>query len=78
MAIYHLIMKNISRTRRNTVASLACRAGVKLLDPQTGEVFDYTSKLVSAVEFYIPENAPPSRQNFTRRPLIFGNKTSKP
>ena len=58
MAIYHLTMKNISRTKRNTIASLAYRAGVKLLDPQTGEVYDYTSKPVSAVEFYIPENAP--------------------
>ena len=52
MAIYHLTMKNISRTRRSTIASLAYRAGVKVRDPQTGDVFDYTSKPVSAVEFY--------------------------
>lgn len=72
MAIYHLTVKNISRTRRSTIASLAYRAGVKLVDPQTGEIFDYTSKPVSAVEFYIPENAPQWAKDLQE--LILANK----
>lgn len=58
MAIYHLTVKNISRTRRSTIASLGYRAGVNLTDPQTGESFDYSSKEVDGVELYIQDNAP--------------------
>lgn len=45
MAIYHFSMKAISRSKgRSSTASAAYRAGIKIVDKVTGEVFDYTHK----------------------------------
>ncbi|MEQ4734655.1 MobA/MobL family protein, partial [Providencia rettgeri] len=45
MAIYHLSMKIISRSKGySAVASAAYRAGEKILDERTGLTHDYTRK----------------------------------
>lgn len=58
MALAHTRMKMLSRGSRNTVRALAYRAGCKLYDEQTGEVFDYRKKDVHHVELLIPNDAP--------------------
>ena len=45
MAIFHCSAKSISRASgRSATASAAYRAGVKIVDERTGEVFDFTRK----------------------------------
>ena len=58
MALYHAHHKVLSRSTRNTVASLAYRSGTALVNSQTGEVSDYTAKNVNHVEILLPADAP--------------------
>jgi Ti-type conjugative transfer relaxase TraA len=58
MANYHAHIKILSRTKRNTVRSIAYRSGTMLTDEQTSEVFDYSRKKVQHVDFLIPDSAP--------------------
>lgn len=45
MAIYHLSTKPISRSSgRSAVASVAYRAGIKILDERLGKTYDYTKR----------------------------------
>jgi Ti-type conjugative transfer relaxase TraA len=57
MAIVHTRLKALSRSTRNTVAAVAYRSGAKLIDKETGEIFDYRHKSVDGVELLLPENA---------------------
>ena len=57
MANYHLSIKVLSRSTRNTVSALAYRSGTKLICERTGEVSDYRNKSVDHVELVLPENA---------------------
>ena len=60
MAIFHLSVKTISRSAgRSATAAAAYRAGEKILDHQTGEVFDYQRKAdVESSEIFLPTGAP--------------------
>ncbi|MBS0271185.1 MAG: AAA family ATPase [Proteobacteria bacterium] len=58
MALYHFSAKVLSRSGRNTVRSLAYRAGCKLYDERTGETFNYQNKPVQHVELVLPKDAP--------------------
>ena len=58
MAMYHAHHKVLSRSTRNTVASLAYRSGTCLVNGQTGEVSDYRTKGVQHVEILLPNDAP--------------------
>src|SRR5690606_4195544 len=59
MAIYHLTIKMISRSSRNTVRACAYRAGCALKDQRTGETFTYAHKEeVKHVELVLPEGSP--------------------
>ncbi len=58
MALYHFTTKSLSRSTRNTVGAVAYRAGCKLEDMRTGEVFNYTHKAVEHIELLLPKNAP--------------------
>jgi len=58
MAVYHFHTKTFSRSSRNTVGAVAYRAGIRLVDERTGEVFDYRDKPVDAVELFVGDNAP--------------------
>ena len=58
MAMYHAHHKVLSRSTRNTVASLAYRSGTCLVNGQTGEVSDYRTKGVQHVEILLPQGAP--------------------
>ncbi|MBY0501849.1 MAG: AAA family ATPase [Alphaproteobacteria bacterium] len=59
MALFHFSMKVLSRSSRNTVRSIAYRAGCELYDHQTGQTFDYTNKEeVQHVELVLPQGAP--------------------
>lgn len=59
MAIYHLNAKIISRSKgRTVVGASAYRAGVKLKDDRTGEVYDYTRKKVYGSEIIAPADSP--------------------
>ncbi|HUX78430.1 MAG TPA: MobA/MobL family protein, partial [Alphaproteobacteria bacterium] len=58
MALYHFSAKVLSRGSRNTVRSLAYRAGCELYDSRTGETFNYKDKPVQHVELVLPVNAP--------------------
>ncbi len=58
MAIAHTRMKPLSRSNGSTVRMLAYRAGTELTCNITGEVFDYTHKLVQGVELLLPKDAP--------------------
>ncbi len=62
MAIYHLSIKVIGRSRgRSAVSAAAYRAGERLCDYDTGTVHDYTHKVgVILSEIILPENAPES------------------
>ncbi|MDF3265992.1 MobQ family relaxase [Lactiplantibacillus plantarum] len=60
MAIYHLSLKTISRSKgQSAVASAAYRSGSKLKDFETGEVKDFTKKHgVAYSEIQLPAQAP--------------------
>ncbi len=58
MALYHFSVKVLSRSSRNTVRSLAYRAGCKLYDERTSETFNYQNKPVQHVELVLPKDAP--------------------
>jgi len=58
MAIYHFNTKLLSRSSRNTVRAIAYRAGCKLYDAQTGQIFNYQDKPVQHVELLLPKDAP--------------------
>lgn len=60
MVIYHFSVKTISRSQgRSATASIAYRAGEKIVDEQTDEVHDYTRKQgVKATQIVLPPNAP--------------------
>ncbi|EAT0012826.1 TPA: MobQ family relaxase [Salmonella enterica] len=60
MAIYHLSMKILSRSKGySAVASAAYRAGEKILDERTGVIHDYTRKNgVASAVILTPANAP--------------------
>ncbi len=57
MAIYHLSMKPVSRTKgRSAVASMAYRAGEKLTNERDGITHDYTAKQgVEHAEIVLPQ-----------------------
>ncbi|MBQ0837765.1 MobA/MobL family protein [Lactiplantibacillus pentosus] len=60
MAIYHLSLKTISRSKgQSAVASAAYRSGSKLKDRETGETKDFTKKHgVEYSEIQLPSQAP--------------------
>lgn len=60
MAIYHLAVKTISRSKgRSATASAAYRSAEKIKDLRTGETFDYSKKKgVLHSKLLLPENAP--------------------
>ncbi|MBL8676221.1 MAG: AAA family ATPase [Alphaproteobacteria bacterium] len=59
MALYHFSTKLLSRSSRNTVRSIAYRAGCELYDQQTGQTFNYSNKEeVQHVELVLPQGAP--------------------
>lgn len=58
VALYHFSAKMLSRSSRNTLRSVAYRAGCKLYDDQTGQTFDYRNKNVEHVELVLPKDAP--------------------
>ena len=60
MAIYHLSLKTISRSKgQSAVASSAYRSGSKLKDRETGETKDFTKKHgVAYSEIQLPPQAP--------------------
>ncbi|MBS0953382.1 MobQ family relaxase [Lactiplantibacillus plantarum] len=60
MAIYHLSLKTISRSKgQSAVASAAYRSGDKLKDRETGETKDFTRKHgVAYSEIQLPSQAP--------------------
>lgn len=57
MAIYHLSVKTVSRSKgQSATASAAYRAAEKIKDERTGEIFDYSRKLgVVETEIILPE-----------------------
>lgn len=60
VAIFHLSVKTFSRSAgRSATAAAAYRAGEKILDHQTGEVFDYERKAgVESADLFLPAGAP--------------------
>ena len=60
VAIFHLSVKTFSRSAgRSATAAAAYRAGEKITDHQTGEVFDYERKAgVESAEMFLPAGAP--------------------
>lgn len=60
MAIFHLALKTIGRSKgQSAVASAAYRSGEKLKDRETGEIKDFTKKHgVAYSEIQLPEQAP--------------------
>ena len=60
MAIFHFSAKVISRSAgRSAVAAAAYRAGARLIDDETGEIYDYTRKRgVLGSDIYLPPDAP--------------------
>ncbi|WP_436649495.1 MobA/MobL family protein, partial [Lactiplantibacillus plantarum] len=60
MAIYHLSLKTISRSKgQSAVASSAYRSGSKLKDRETGDTKDFTKKHgVADREIQLPAQAP--------------------
>ena len=62
MAIYHLSVSTISRSAgRSATAAAAYRAGEKIIDERTGEIFDYRRKGgVEYSELILPDDAPTS------------------
>ena len=74
MALAHTRLKVFSRSSRRTVGSLAYRAGVCLLDKETGELHDYSKKQVHSVDLLIPEDAPQWAQDLQKK--IAENRTA--
>ena len=60
MAIYHLSVKTISRSSgRSATGAAAYRAGARIKDERTGELFDYRRrKGVLHTEIVLPSGAP--------------------
>jgi Ti-type conjugative transfer relaxase TraA len=58
MAIYHLRIKMITRSKGNTVHKLAYNTATKLKCQRTQRTWDYTKKPVSKVHILLPEDAP--------------------
>lgn len=60
MAIFHLSVKTVSRSAgRSSTAAAAYRAGVEIIDRQTGEIHDYRRKSgIESVELFAPADAP--------------------
>lgn len=58
MAIYHMSIRMLSRSTRNTIGAAAYRSGCKLFDAQTEKSFDFRNKSVQHVELLLPEGAP--------------------
>ncbi|MBT0571874.1 MobA/MobL family protein [Curvibacter sp. CHRR-16] len=61
MAIYHFSAQIISRsTGRSAVAAASYRAGEKMIDKRTGEVFDYSKRDLSVKfkEIFTPDGSP--------------------
>lgn len=58
MAIYHMSMKTVARAKgKSATAAAAYRAGEKIKDERTGEIFDYSRKLgVVETEIILPES----------------------
>jgi hypothetical protein len=65
MSSYHCSIKTISRSAgRSVIAAAAYRSGEKLLDDETGMVFDYRKKGgVLSSEIFLPPNAPQAMLN---------------
>ena len=65
MAIYHLSVKNISRSSgRSAVGAAAYRAGEKLTNERDGITHDYSKKTgIEHSEIMLPENAPVEYQD---------------
>ncbi|NRA90488.1 MAG: MobA/MobL family protein, partial [Simkaniaceae bacterium] len=74
MALAHTRLKVFSRSSRRTVGSLAYRAGVCLLDKETGELHDYSKKQVHSVDLLIPEDAPQWARDLQKK--ISENRTA--
>lgn len=72
MAIYHCSIKIISRSGgRSAIASAAYRSGEKLLNDETGIVYDFTRKGgVVYKEILLPENAP---EKYLSRELLWND-----
>ena len=60
MAIFHLDVKNVSRSQgRSAVGAAAYRAGERIVDERLGVAFDYSNKKgVTFSEIMAPANAP--------------------
>ncbi len=60
MAIFHLDVKNVSRSQgRSAVGAAAYRAGERIVDERLGITFDYSNKKgVTFSEIMAPDNAP--------------------
>ena len=60
MAIFHLDVKNVSRSQgRSAVGAAAYRAGERIVDERLGLTFDYSNKKgVTFSEIMAPDNAP--------------------
>lgn len=60
MAIYHLSVKAVSRSAgRSATAAAAYRAGCKIPDERTGEIFDYTRRCgVESTDLILPHGSP--------------------
>jgi hypothetical protein len=65
MAIFHCDVKTISRAKgRSSTAAAAYRAGERIEDERTGEVFDYTRRRgVEHTELVLPVGAPDMAQD---------------
>ncbi|WP_310622439.1 MobQ family relaxase [Flexibacterium corallicola] len=65
MAIYHLSVKTVSRSKgRSATAAAAYRSGTEIADERTGEVHDYSKKQgVEHCEIILPEGADPKFEN---------------
>ena len=60
MAIFHLAVKTISRSKgRSATAAAAYRAGVRIVDSRTGEVHDYRRRSGVISSFIVPPTAAP-------------------
>ena len=66
MAIYHLSVKAMSRSKgRSATAAAAYRAGVEIIDERTGEIHDYTKKKgVLYSELILPNGETADRAEF--------------
>lgn len=65
MAIYHFSVKTVSRGQgRSAVAAAAYRAGEKLVDRQTGELYDYERRSgVLYSEVFLPDGGTMERED---------------